>query len=119
MGGWDAGEDDLQGSGFGSSGEHVVGFVELVHREMMGHEASGVDAVALEESSVGVVYVSTRPVVMVTSRIQRSSMYLYDPLYFKLKLLVGLVRGGVTGRSRRAGSRVGSARRRGYGARLG
>jgi hypothetical protein len=68
------GQDDLQRPGFTGTGKDVVGVLELVEREVVGDEPTGVELLADHEtSSVGVVCVSTSPVVMVTSQIQRSS----------------------------------------------
>ena len=67
-------EDDLECAGLGRPGEHVVGVDELVEREVVGDEPCRVELAArTSRSSVGVEYVSTRPVVIVTSLIQRSS----------------------------------------------
>jgi hypothetical protein len=51
------GEDHLEGAGVGGPSEDVVGLVELVEGEVVGHEALGVDLVALgqlEERGGGV-----------------------------------------------------------------
>ena len=51
-----SGEHDLQGTGVGGPGEHVVGLDELVEVEVVGDELAGVELAArsISFSSVGV-----------------------------------------------------------------
>ena len=67
-------QHDLERVRLGGSGEDVVGRHGLGEREVVGREDRRVEPAALDQlQELGVVFASTRPVVIVTSRIHSVS----------------------------------------------
>jgi hypothetical protein len=69
-------ENDLDGAGLGRRGEDVIRLLGLLQREAVSGEGPWREPPPLDDpESVGVVSVSTSPVVMVTSLIQSCSRW--------------------------------------------